>query len=60
MTRGQLDAIRNLRLEADNLRTACIAAVGARALLHVAYDREVVQELPLEETILIATLESMP
>jgi hypothetical protein len=56
MTEEQIEAVRMVRVEADNLRMACIAAAETSALLHVAYDQGIVEKLPLDQAMLIGAL----
>jgi hypothetical protein len=55
----RLEAVRKVRVEADNLRLACVEAAGTRALLHVAYDRNVSEIFPIAETILMGALDGV-
>lgn len=56
MTEEQLDAVRKVRVEADNLRTACVAIAKTGALLHIAYDRDLARTFPIAENVLIGSL----
>ena len=51
-----MEAVRQVRVEADNLRTACVAIGKTGALLHLAYDREIEQTLPIGEIVLLGQL----
>ena len=56
----KLIAVRRIRAEADRLRITCIAATRTSALLHVAFDRSVANELPAYETALLNQLKNIP
>lgn len=52
----RLQAVRTVRQEADNLRMACVEAAKTSALLHVAYDQDLMVPLPLDQAVLVGTL----
>lgn len=60
MIEPRLQAVRQVREEADNLRLACIAAVEAKALLHIAYDSTIKPTLPLDQAVLLGRLRGLP
>lgn len=55
-----MEAVRQVRVEADNLRTACVAVAKTGALLHIAYDRDIVQVLPIAETAMLRHITRAP
>lgn len=57
MTDERIEAVRRVRREADRLRLVCIAAAKTGALLHVAYDRGIVTDLPMAEAVLLGRLD---
>lgn len=57
MTEELLEAVRQVRREADRLRLACIVAARTGALLHVAYDRDLMTDLPTAEAVLLGRLD---
>lgn len=60
MTEEHLEAVRQLRVEADNLRTACTAETGVSSLLHVAFDREAAPMPRRSDLRLIRELRAIP
>ena len=54
MIDGQIEAVRRVREEADRLRLECVRAAKTRALLHVAFDRDL--SIPLDHSILLSAL----
>jgi len=54
----RLSAVRAVRMEADKLRLACIAAAGGAALLHIAYDREVDAGLTIDDAVILARIDA--
>jgi hypothetical protein len=56
MTEEQVMGVRQLHAAADRLRMACVEAIGGRALLHIAFDRDAEQTLPIGDEILMVQL----
>lgn len=56
MIKGQVRAVRAVRMEAERLRLACVEAAGGKALLHIAFDREADSAMPVSDQIAIAQL----
>ena len=59
MTDEMMQAVIAVKDEADKLRYACIAASGTGALLHLAYDHTIEEQLNVEESILLGTLKGI-
>lgn len=53
------NAVREVRMEADRLRMACIAAAKSRAFLHIAFDRTVAESLNPQEALLLKQLDAI-
>lgn len=56
MTDALMAAVRKVKEEADNLSLACVASTKGKALLHIAYDREVDETIPFQEAVLLNAL----
>lgn len=60
MTEEQVIGVRKLHAAADRLRMACVEATGGKALLHIAFDREAEQTVPIREELLMVQLRAIP
>jgi hypothetical protein len=60
LTQQHFAAVRRVRQEADRLRLVCIGAAGKAALLHIAFDQGIIDQLPLDHTLLVGRLRNLP
>lgn len=59
MTDEQIQAVRTVRVEANKLLVACMEAVGTDALLHVAFDLDIMPDLPIDHTVLLGRMRAL-
>jgi hypothetical protein len=56
MTEANIQAVREIRAQADRLRLECIKAAEGSTLLHIAYGKTVIDSLPNSQASLLNKL----